>query len=654
MAQFGYAGSILRIDLSSGKTEVRPTEDYSKRFLGGRGIAAKVCWDEVPPGIGAMDPENRLVFATGPLACVPIIGGSRWEVCGKSPATSPHHFNYCNLGGRWGADLKFTGYDALIVQGKADNPIYILISEDGIELKDAKALWGTGAIETREKLKSEWGNNARVVAIGPAGENSIVMATLLADNDSSGAGGLGAVMGSKNLKAIVVISAGKRVEIAEPAKLRELTQYYRSLKRITLRFPPELAQTRSPMAPPNKIKRPDPCYGCMGCYRMLYQSEDGRTGKFMCNSGMFYQHWANQYGGDWMDVAFHATKLADTYGLDSKAIDKMISWLHNCYEAGILTEKDAGLPLSRIGTREFMEMFVRMVSFHEGFGDVLAMGLDRAAESLGPAAQEQLRHVGYVGLPDYRDVYSPQLYTPHAIFYAMEPRLSMAQFHEIGTTIPKWASWAQGNPKGLSSPSLRAIARRFWGSDLAVDFSTYDGKALAARMVQDREYAKACLILCDNIWPVIEVKSTDDNMGDPTLESKVLSAVTGHDYTEQKLYEIGERVFNLQRAILVREGHYGRAGDTLPERHFSEPLTLDFLNPECLVPGKDGEAISRKGAVIDRAGFEKMKDEYYELRGWDVATGLQTRQQLETLDLPEVANGLESRGLLANTASRAA
>jgi len=380
---------------------------------------------------------------------------------------------------------------------------------------------------------------------------------------------------------------------------------------------------------------------------MLYQSEDGQTGKFMCNAGMFYQHWASRYGGDWMDVAFHATKLADTYGLDTKAIDKMISWLHACYEAGILTEKDTGLTLSRIGTREFIELLVRMLSFREGFGEVLAMGLDRAAESLGSAATEQLRHVGYVGVPDFRDVYSPQLYTPHAIFYAMEPRLSMAQFHEIGTTIPKWASWAQGNAKGLSSKSLRNIARRFWGSELAVDFSTYDGKALAARMVQDREYAKACLILCDNIWPVIEVKSTDDNMGDPTLESKILSAVTGHDYTEQELYEIGERVFNLQRAILVREGHNGRIDDILAERHFSEPLTLDFLNPECLVPGKDGEAISRKGAVVDRDGFEKMKDEYYELRGWDVATGLQTRQQLESLGLPEVALDLEKRGLLA-------
>lgn len=646
MAHFGYAGSILRVDLSSGKTESIPTAAYAERFVGGRGIAAKVCWDEVPPETKAFDPENRLVFATGPLACVPVIGGSRWEVCGKSPITSPHHFNYCNLGGRWGADLKFAGYDALIVQGKADNPVYVLISENRIELKDANFIWGTGAIETREKLKSECGNSARVVAIGPAGENGAVMASLLADNDSSGTGGLGAVMGSKNLKAIVVLNAGKRVEIAEPENLKELTQYYRSLKRIAIRFPPELAQTRSPMAPPHKIKKPDVCYGCVGCYRMLYQAEDGQTGKFMCNAGMFYQHWASQHGGDWMDVAFHATKLADTYGLDTKAIDKIVCWLHNCYEAGILTEHDIGLPLSRIGTLEFMQALVKMISFREGFGDLLAAGLDRAAASIGPLATEELKHIGYVGLPEFTDVYSPQLYTPHAIFYAMEPRLSMAQFHEIGATIPKWASWAQGNPKGLSSSSLRALAGRFWGSELAVDFSTYDDKALAAKMIQDREYIKASLILCDNIWPIIETKYTDNNMGDPTLESKVLSAVTGHEYTEQYLYEIGERIFNLQRAILVREGHRGRIDDTLAERFFTEPLKLDFLNPECLVPGKDGEVISRKVMTVDRDGFEKMKDEYYELRGWDVATGLQIQQQLDSLGLPEVAEDLRHRNLL--------
>ncbi len=644
MSSFGYAGGILRADLSSGKMEIVPTESYADRFLGGRGIAVKVCWDEVPPRTGALDPENRLVFVTGPLAGIPVIGGSRWEVCGKSPAPSPPRFSYANLGGRWGTALKFAGYDALIIHGKAPGPAYLLIREGQAEIRDATALRGKGAIETREALKEEWGNAARVVAIGPAGEHGVVMASLLADGDSSGSGGLGAVMGSKNLKAIVVIGAGKRPEIAHPEALRELTQYYRSLQRINLRFPPELAATRSPMAPRHKVKRADPCYGCGGCYRVLYESRDGHTGKFMCNSAMFYQPWASRYGGDWMDIAFHATKLADTYGLDTKAIDKMISWLHACHEAGILTEETAGLPLSRIGTGEFMEAFVRRIAFREGIGEILAMGLERAAESLGPAAQELIGRVGYVGLPEYRDIYSPQLYLPHALFYAMEPRYAMPQLHEMGTTIPKWAMWAKGNPKGLPTDSLSAIAGRFWGSESAVDFSTYEGKALAAKMIQDREYAKACLILCDNLWPIIEIKSTADHVGDPALESRIVTAVTGRHLDELDLYRIGERVFNLQRAIMVREGHGGRENDVLPEHFFTEPLSLDFLNPECLVPGKNGKPFSRKGMTLDREGFERMRDEFYALRGWDVTTGLQTRPGLEALGLHEVAADFGRRG----------
>ncbi|MBT4513202.1 MAG: hypothetical protein HOC20_13465 [Chloroflexi bacterium] len=645
MTHFGYAGNILRIDLSSGKIEVVPTETYSEQFLGGRGIAAKVCWDEVPTQIGPFDAENRLVFATGPLACVPVIGGSRWEVCSKSPATSPAHFSYCNLGGRWGAALKFAGYDAIVVFGKADSPVYILIGEDGIHINDARALWGMGAIETRESLKRDWGDSARVVTIGPAGENGVVMATLLADNDSSGAGGQGAVMGSKNLKAIVVAGAGKRPAIARPDKLKELTHHYRSLKRINLRFPPEIAATRSPMAPPDKIKKADPCYGCVGCYRMIYQANDGRTGKFMCNSGLYYQHWASQYGGDWMDVAFHANKTADTYGLDTKVVGMMINWLLDCYQVGIITEGDVDLPLSRVGTIEFIEAFVRKVSLREGFGDVLAMGFKRATVSLGSAAQEMARHTAHAALEGYRDIYSPQLYTPHALFYSLEPRYAMTQLHEMGTTIPKWVSWAQGNPKGLSWDGLRAIAKRFWGSEQAVDFSTYDGKALAAKMIQDREYVKECLILCDNIWPLIEVRSTENNVGDPTLESQLVSAVTGSDMDEDELYRIGERVFNLQRAIQVREGHHGREDDNLPESHFTEPLEIEFLNPDCLVPGKNGEAISRKGAVVDKQEFERMKDEFYAIRGWDVATGLQTMSKLTELGLQDVARQMAKQDL---------
>jgi len=199
----------------------------------------------------------------------------------------------------------------------------------------------------------------------------------------------------------------------------------------------------------------------------------------------------------------------------------------------------------------------------------------------------------------------------------------------------------------VNTDVIRAIAKKFWGSEMAADFSTCEGKALAAKRIQDRQYAKECLILCDFLWPIISVEHSEDHIGDPTLESKILSAVTGKEMDEEGLYQIGERVFNLQRAILVREGHRGRDFDSLPASLYSVPLKFDIVNHECLVPGKEGEVITRKGSVINWEEFEKMKTEYYQLRQWDVTTGLQTRVKLDELGLKEIADDLEQRGLLA-------
>jgi aldehyde:ferredoxin oxidoreductase len=651
MPTFGYAGKILRVDLSSGNIAEVSTLDYADRFLGGRGIATKVYWDEVLPEVGAFDAENRLIFTNGPLCGLSAIAGSRWQVSGKSP-TTPEQFSYCNLGGRWGAELKFAGYDGIIVQGKSEKPAYLFLHDETAELKDASTLWGKGSIETREFLKGELGGSTKVVAIGPAGENMVVMASLLADNDASGSGGLGAVMGAKKLKAIAVKGAGKGVKVAQPQRWRELIGHYRGLGRS---FPSEgweyLSRwSRHPMLEPKIVPGPEmkkePCYGCLGrCARRVYESPDGRKGKFICHSAFFYQPWAERYYGDWNDVPFYATKLCDSYGLDAVAIDLMISWLHGCYEAGILTDENTGIPLSRLGSLEFIEDLVRKVSLRDGFGDVLAKGIEKAADVVGPAAKEQVEMAGYLAEPGYHP-YGPRLYIANALLYAMEPRIPIQQLHETGLLLAKWAAGTMGLTN-VSSEVIRGVARRFWGSETAADFSTYEGKALATKRIQDRQYANECLILCNFLWPITDCERCQGGVGDPALESKVLSAVLEKEIDEEGLYKIGERVFNLQRAILVREGHRGRDFDILPDGFYTLPLAYDQANPECLVPGKDGKAISRKGAVVNRDEFEKMKDEYYQLRQWDVATGLQTRASLENLGLQDVARDLEHRRLLA-------
>ncbi|MBI4619862.1 MAG: hypothetical protein HY739_06845 [Desulfobacterales bacterium] len=618
----GYAGSILRIDLSAKKIYETPTSEYADLFIGGRGIGCKIYWDEVPPEADAFHPENRMIFLTGPLCGIPGFAGARWQVCAKSPLHN--RFSYCNLGGSWGVHLKFAGYDALVVHGKADRPIYLYINNGVVEIRDASRFWTKGAIDTREALKKELGNSFRIVSIGPAGENRVTFAILLADNDATGGSGLGAVMGSKNLKAIAVYGKGK-VDVASPERAKELNKRVSELtKGMTLSLPTVFAS--------DKIKK-DSCYGCTHeCIRSTFHGKSGRKGKFMCQAALFYQTRAQRYYGEDNEVPFEATKLCDNYGLDTHPIETMIMWLGRCYNANVLNEEQAGLPLSRIGSLEFVEKLIRDISRRDGFGDLLANGTHRAAEALGPSAKNLIKD--YITRTGYNPVYGARMFITTALFYAMEPRLPIQQLHEISILGMLWAAQAAGHGNNyITSQVFRAIADRFWGSEIAADFSTYEGKALAAAKIQDRQYAKESLILCDFIWPIMHTEITEDHVGDPTLESKVYSAVTGKEIAEEGLYRIGERIFNLQRAILVREGHKGREDDTLEEFNFTVPLKGDFLNEDCLLPGEDGKTFSRKGMVVDREGFERMKDEYYRIRGWDVSTGLQTLRKLRELKL---------------------
>ena len=640
----GYAGRILRVDLSLKSTSDLSTTDYADAFIGGRGTAAKIYWDEVSPGTEAFDPENRLIFITGPLAGVAGLAGSRWQVCGKSPATSPELFCYSNLGGSWGAKLKFAGYDGIIIQGESEKTVYLLVENGNAKLKDASHLRGKGAVEVREILRRELGDSTGVVATGIAGENKVTFSSLLADDDSSGSSGFGAVLGSKKLKAIAV-RGKEKVATADPERLKELKK---CIRRMGSGSP--VAMVISPDV------KPFVCYGCAsGCVRSVYKARNGKTGKVMCQSGLFYQSrppqdFAQPRGKvtsatEWDEVAFSANRLCDEYGLDTNSLEVMINWLTSCFQAGILTDEETGLPLSKVGSLEFIETLVKKISFREGFGDTLARGSIRAADEVGRGSREILGE--YTIRAGQDTAYDPRMYIVTGLFYALEPRQPIQHLHEIFNPILSWLLWTYKLEGSYASGDvIRAMAKRFWGSEEAADFSTYDGKALAAKKIQDRQYANECLILCNFAWPLMLVEDSEDHVGDPSVESKVFSAVTGKDVDEEGLYKIGERVFNLQRAIHAREGRSGRESDILPDASYSQPLQVDYFNPGCLVPGKGGEPISRQGHVVDREEFEGMKDEYYGLRGWDVASGLQKRSKLEELGLGYVAEDLATRKLV--------
>ena len=641
MAGFGYAGEILKVNLSDGEITRLATADYADRFIGGRGVAAKLYWDMVPPQTKAFDPDNCFICVTGPAAGFTGLAGFRWQVCGKSAAGEPEAFSYGNLGGSWGGFLKYAGYDGIEVQGKSDKPVYLFIHNGSVEIRDASLLWGKSTFEVSDSLKAELGEEVSVLSVGPAAEKMISFATVFADEGASGSAGLGSVMGSKRLKAIAV-AGNRRPRAANPERLQFIVDRLSRQTGATGQPSPWTISSRS---------QPQICYGCdLGCSRQAYPDENGKLFKSLCQATEVYQRPAREYygDGDGREVQLLATRLCDSYGLDTVTMQAMIEWIIECHKEGLLRDKDTGLPLSKVGSSEFIETLTRKIALREGFGDILAQGMLKAAESVGGRAKELLNNVIATSANEKKD-YDPRLFLTTALLYATEPRRPINQLHEVSMVLFAWLGRQGGGPAAaFSSEDFRKVAKRFWGSEIAADFSTYAGKALAAKKIQDRQYVKESLILCDFKFPMLVNMRSEDHIGDPTLESQIFSAITGKETDEEGLYKIGERILNLQRAVRLRQGWGGRKGDRLLDYLHTEPLKKGdiFFNPECLVPGKDGKSISKIGAVVERAEFEKMKDEYYELRGWDVESGLPTKAKLKELGLGDVAADLERRGLL--------
>lgn len=641
MAEFGYAGEILKVDLSTRGLIRENTADYSRKYLGGRGFAAKLFWDMVPPEAKGLDPENCIIFTTGPTTGFFGIAGCRWQVCGKSPLHDPEAFSYGNLGGKWGPALKAAGFDAVAVQGKAERPVYIYIRDGAVQIRDASALWGKGAFDTMDAIRAEVGQDVSVAAIGPGGENQIVYATVLADEGASGGGGMGAVMGSKNLKAIAV-AGSKSPVAADPARLKQIEdriKYFRGPQgsRIAL------------WAVPGVTFKED-CYGCsIGCSRHVYNGADGRKYKSFCQQTTIYARASDEYHkGQWDEVRLKALRLCDSYTLDSGVMAPLVNWLLDCYKEGVITEAQTGLPLAKIGTAEFIEKLTHMIAFREGFGEALARGLNYAAESIGPKAVEIMWRWVATRSYEARD-YDPRLFITTALFYATEPRRPIAQLHGVSRITMTWSQWQRKMPDArFSTADLREAAQRWWGGEIAADFSTYQGKAQAAKLIQDAYYAKDSLILCDLMYPLMSINSPGDHVGDPTLENQIYSAITGRETDREGLLVMGERICNLLRAINLRMGWKGRQDDVLLDYFHTQPLKKGevFINPDTVMPGKNGELVSRVGAVVDRDQFEQMKTDYYRLRGWDVKTGYPTKAKLEELGLADIVPDLAKRGLV--------
>ena len=637
---YGWCGKILKIDLTNSRITTLQTMDYADRFLGGRGIATRLYWELVKPEISAFDPENPLIFMTGPLGAIGVQGGSRFIVAGKSPMLLPEGFCYGNLGGFFGPFLKKAGYDGLIISGCSQKPIYIWIHDDNVQIRDASALWGQGVYAVMDLLKETHGKNVRFITTGVAGENKCRSANLLTDNEGSATGGFGAVFGAKNLKAIAVLGTGNP-QTAHPDQLKELNKRSLFLNKNDFQFNP---------FPKEQVRRTGKasCYQCgLDCImRNAYQTASGKMAVRKCQAMFVYFPWVAQRPGEPMETAVEATGICNDLSLCTMEMYNIVDWLARCHKAGALADKDTGLDMTQLGTRAFFEKLARMIAHREGFGAVLAEGLLRAGETLGPEARALFPE----GVSDVGDQasYSAREYLMNGLLYAFEPRQPIAMLHEISRLVGYWVI-NQGDPQAspVTHDVFRAAATRFWGHEKAWDLSTPEGKAQAAVKTMDRTFVKDSLLLCDSGWPMMVSWNTPDRVGDPTLESRIFTAVTGIDADEKSLHQYGERIFNLQRAILLREGRRPLTDDVPGEFNFTQPVYYVFMNPDVIVPGQGQEVISRKGQILDRKVFETMRQEFYELRGWDPETGRQKAETLERLGLSDVLPDLKQMNRIA-------
>jgi aldehyde:ferredoxin oxidoreductase len=362
---------------------------------------------------------------------------------------------------------------------------------------------------------------------------------------------------------------------------------------------------------------------------------------------VMYLPFAGKRTDEPIDTVLNATRLCNDHSLCTMDMQSLLLWLSACCQKGILSREDTGLDITQLGSPAFIETLVHMIVYREDFGDILAEGILRAGRRLGPEAEalfsEDTKAVGH------ESEYSPREYPVTALLYGLEPRQPIAQLHDISHLIARWLLHRiRPNLSPTSAEVFRKTTVKFWKHPNAWDMTTLDGKADAAMHIQNRTNAKDSLGLCDFGWPIMDSFNTADHTGDPTLENRLFSAVTGIATDEEGMSRYGERIFNLQRAILLREGWRAIEDDRPAEFNFTEPLMFDMFNPQLIVPGPTEEPVSVRGTVLDRPAFEAMRRRFYTLRGWDPETGLPRRHLLDRLEMSDVAAALADRNLIGS------
>ncbi len=611
---------LLTMDLSSGKHEFQDVPlNLTKQYLGGRGLNSKLLFDGTSRETDPLGPENLLVIGAGLLTGTAIPSSSRFTISAKSPLTGG--LGDGNSGGFFGPEMRFAGIGHLVIRGKAEKPAYLFIHDDTVEIRECGEIWGASVPEADGRIRKALGtDNVQILLIGPAGENGSMVASVMNNLSRAAArGGVASVMGSKNLKAVVVKGSGgtyvrNREEIlsllkeiqaalqADPwfhmfshAGTTGLTENYNRLGVMPIRnFQEGFLEEAGPISSTEFLGRyARKRKGCFHC--MIQCSHYYSAGEGYGEEGAEYESimaLGPRCGNFDLKAILQANAICNRLGLDTIGAGDAIGFLMECFQRGLITSRDAdGLDLSW-GNTETIAKLLRKIAFREGIGDLLADGSARAATRIGPEAERLAMHV-----------------KGQAII-ASDPRGLKAW--GLGYAVSsRGACHLRALPTAEYSATPE-MAKRLWGTEEAADRFATAGKGRLVKWCEDVRVLSDALGLCRFI--------TRTTFVFPEQLARLIPLVTSLQLTPGELSEAGERINNLERLFNVREG-FSRKNDTLPERFLKEPLSRG----------------PSKGSVVD---LEPMLDEYYEARGWDLQTGYPTAGKLRDLGLGKEMNSL--------------
>jgi aldehyde:ferredoxin oxidoreductase len=610
----GYLGKILRVDLSSGKTSVEELDrSFIEKWVGGVGFGARYLYEEVPAGVKWSDPENRLILTTGPLAGSGVYGAGTFNVASKGPLTNLAGCSQAN--GFFGAYLKFSGFDGIIFQGKASNLVYLLIKEGKAEIRDARHLAGKDVWETEDALRRELGVKEREVSvfgIGPAGEHGVLYSSIVGDRGHLAAhNGLGTIMGSKNLKAVVTYRGKRNFEIKNPELLKEKNEamfehakgfgpFYQwgtgggfsalygigclPVKNYTTNIFPEHERMNGQYMRTHFEIRPKPCYMCRIAHVKEVTVTEGPYKGFVGEEPEYEQlaAWGPQISNTDLGAVVMLSYEVDRLGMDCNEASFTIGWVMECYEKGIFTKKDLdGLDM-KWGNVEAVKTMLNKIAKREGIGDLLAQGVMRASRKIGGEAADWA-------------IYTQKGCTPRSHDHRGGRWAELFDTCLTNTSTIE-STWAGVHTQLVDLPT---VSDPFSHEEM----STTNAKFSGIRQFDD------CLGTC-------RIASTH-----PKLQLECLNAVTGWALTLEDAFTIGRRVINQLRVFNFRHGM--KKEDERPSKRYgSIPV--------------DGPAQGKN--IMEK--WDWMVENYYTLMGWDPKTGKPLPETLKKLGLEDLIKDL--------------